>query len=118
MNIGAFGRWTVSYDRYWNPTRTLEASGAATRTTVTGYDGGGRTVLSSQSASLGTVLADVTTAYDPATGLVASTSDGSGTVSRGYDSIGRLAWYQDADGNTTTYGYDGSSRPSVVRRVE
>ena len=84
------------------------------RTTVTGYDAAGRTVLESQSATLGTALVDVTTGYDAATGQVASTSDGSGTISRTYDSIGRLASYQDADGNTTTYGHgvvvDGEKR--------
>jgi len=73
---------------------------------VTGYDAAGRTVLSSQSATVGAALADVTTTYDPVTGQVAATSDGSGTISRAYDSIGRLASYQDADGNTTSYGYD------------
>lgn len=55
-----------------------------------------------------------TTAYDAATGLVASISDGVSTITYGHDTLGRLTGYADGSGVTAALGYDVAGR--LVRR--
>lgn len=66
-------------------------------------------------ASMGMRLPVVTTSYDPATGRPTSLTtiqDGvSRSVATGYDSLGRVTSYTDADGNTSTTTYDLLGRP-------
>src|SRR6266704_3667048 len=85
----------TSYNRYNQPTTVTETVGTTTRTTTTSYDTAGRT----------TDLA------------IASTADASGTATiiRGYDTLGRLTSYQDADSTSpATTTYDLLDRPATV----
>ncbi|GAB3995629.1 RHS repeat-associated core domain-containing protein [Nocardioides marmoraquaticus] len=96
------------------PTRSVEASGAATRTSVTGYDAAGRPTSSSIETS-GLSTADravpaVSTTYSPSTGLPTSTTSGSQTMTTGYDSWGRVTSQTDGTGNTATSSYDAAGR--------
>ena len=55
-----------------------------------------------------------TTAYSSTTGKPITVSDGSKTVTTGYDSLGRIETYRDADnpsGTNSTYTYDTAGRP-------
>ncbi|MGW5667690.1 DNRLRE domain-containing protein [Micromonospora sp. NPDC003776] len=104
----------TTYDMYNQPRTVTEKTGAGTlRTTTTTYDGAGRTYETSVTAAagLGTAVPTTRDVYDPASGqLVRTQSVVAGTVMaeliRGYDALGRLTSYTDADGNTSTTTYD------------
>ncbi|AEV86070.1 Wall-associated protein [Actinoplanes sp. SE50] len=98
-----------TYNLYGQPLTVTETSGAVVRTTTTGYDGVGRSTGTSLSVTGLPGSAAVTATgrtYDPATGLPATTTQGSAVLTSTYDAIGRQASYTDADGAVSTYGYD------------
>lgn len=111
---------TVSYDRYGNITKTVESYGTSgvTRTTSTTYDAAERpsktSVAVTPTSAGGTAVPDVTTSYDPTTGLIASVNDGSSSVQHHYDALGRETSYTDADGNSSTTSYDIDGRVVAV----
>jgi RHS repeat-associated protein len=93
-----------TYDLYGNTLTRTDTSGTTTRTWSYGYDAADR--LSTTSVTgFGTSLPQITQHYDAATGLPSTTTDGTVTISRTYDNLGRLKTYTDADGNTSTYAY-------------
>jgi RHS repeat-associated protein len=107
----------TTYDIYGQPRTVVEKNSAATlRTTTVSYDGAGRRSDTTISSSVGTAVAKQHTIYGQATGYTTITQslDGSNTViasiSRDYDTLGRLSSYSDADGNTSTTTYDLLSR--------
>ncbi|MBT2231221.1 RHS repeat-associated core domain-containing protein [Nonomuraea sp. NEAU-A123] len=99
----------VTYGYYGGPTSSVDTAGSTVRTTTSTYDVAGRPfkskIIASPAADGGTPLPETTVSYDPATGLRASLTDGTNTLTNTYDSFGRRASTKDADGNTTTVSY-------------
>jgi YD repeat-containing protein len=105
----------MTYDLY-GQIRTMNEknSGGIRRTTTVAYDAAGRPVDESVTAAagLGTAIDKRRTVYDPATGQMvrSQTVDAANVVTaeviRGYDNLGRQTSYTDADGNTSTIGYN------------
>lgn len=141
---------TTGFDYLLNVTRTEESatggvSGAMTRASVTGYDAAGRKVTEKTAVSgapTGDVaVPDVTYAYSPQTGALASVAAGSstqtttydawarvvtqtdGTMDAGdpvtatttYDTAGRVETFNDGKG-TYTYTYDGNDAAGKAER--
>jgi RHS repeat-associated protein len=106
---------TYTYNVWDEPTTRTDTSGSETRTTTTGYDPAGRPQSRTVSSSVGAPLPTLTFGYDDTTGLPTTQSTTSGgtttTLRTGYDSLGRVTSYTDADGNTTTHTYDIDGRP-------
>ena len=104
----------------WNePLTATSTSGSATRTATSAYDAAGRLTSKTLASTAGTALPTVTYAYSPTTGqqtTVSTTQSGTTkTLTTGYDALGRIASYADADGNarTTTYDIDGRVHTAV-----
>jgi RHS repeat-associated protein len=114
--------WYQNYNVWDEPTTVVETvpGSGEQRTTTRGYDAAGRitsTHVTATGANTGTALPQVNYGYDPVTGRQTSVSDGTRTISRQYDSIGRLAYYTDSDttnGTTSTTNYDILNRPTSV----
>jgi RHS repeat-associated core domain len=104
----------TKYSMYGGPEESVDTNGSDNRTTTIGYDAAGRPLTQSVTATIGTTLPQVTTAYDTSTGLLTTTGDGTRTISHAYNLIGQLSTYQDADGNTSTYTYDLLGRLSTL----
>ncbi|WP_372499296.1 RHS repeat-associated core domain-containing protein [Streptomyces sudanensis] len=105
---------TFEYDFYGQVAKKTETANGATRTTVTAYDNAGRETKSTITGP-GQAVPDVTTEYDPVTGLVTkTTSTTGGTITKAYDKLGRQISYTDADGGITTTEYDLLDRPVKV----
>jgi RHS repeat-associated protein len=112
---------TTKYESYniWDQpmtvTETVPGGSGVQRTSTTTYDGAGRAVtknISATGSNTGTPLPTTTYGYDSTTGLPTTVSDGTRTVTKQYDSIGRLAYYTDADSNTSATNYDILDRPT------
>jgi RHS repeat-associated protein len=103
----------TTYTTWDNPLTVTETSGTTTRTSTSGYDTAGRpttvAVAVTPAADGGTAVPTVTTGYDPATGDATTVTNGSTTISTGYNSIGQVTSYTDADGQASgsTYTIDG-----------
>jgi RHS repeat-associated protein len=106
----------TKYNVYGEPETTVDTNGTDNRTTTIGYDAAGRQTSQSVTGTsgAGTSLPTITTQYDTSTGLSWKTSDGTLTITRTYDALGRPSTYQDADGNTSTYTYDLLDRISTL----
>jgi RHS repeat-associated protein len=114
---------TTAYNRFGAPTTTVEdvAAGGTTRTTTTTYDLAGRpssVVTVGAGASPGASVPASVVGYDPTTGLPVTVSTTVGgvtsTITHGYDALGRLTSYTDADANVATTTYDIADRPLTV----
>jgi RHS repeat-associated protein len=107
-----------AFNLYNQSTTITETVGTSTRTTSTTYDAAGRATDRAVTSSVGAAFPTTHTDYDASTGKTGTTSttDASGTVTviRGYDPLGRVTSYQDADGNTATTSYDLLDRPATV----
>jgi RHS repeat-associated protein len=104
------------YDDYGNTTAEIDLQGANwadTRTTTTTYDVAERATKVHTAGSVGTAVPDITTTYDSGTGQVQSTYDGTRSIDRHYDALGRLTAYTDADGYTSSFAYDAQDRLSA-----
>jgi RHS repeat-associated protein len=96
----------TKYNMWGEAETTVDTNGSDSRTTTIGYDAAGRQITQSINATIGASLPQVTTGYNTSTGRLRTTTDGTRTTTRTYDTLGRLSSYQDADGNTTNYTYD------------
>jgi RHS repeat-associated protein len=105
---------TTAYDMWDQPTSIVDTSGASTRTTTLGYDAAGRPTSHDVDSDAGTDIPQSATTYHSATGRPYQTTAGGLVITRNYDTLGRLASYQDADGNTSTYTYDTLDRPLTL----
>ncbi|MEU1342194.1 DNRLRE domain-containing protein [Streptomyces sp. NPDC005827] len=114
---------TTEYDWWGNPAKTSETANSSTRTTTIGTDNAGRTTSVKITGGVGTAAPEAGTTYDTATGRPTRTvSPTDGTITTGYDKLGRIISYTDADGGTTTTEYDlldrqvkrGNNIPSTV----
>jgi RHS repeat-associated protein len=113
--------YVTKYNLYGQPeeTQDKDTTGATLRTTTVGYDTAGRQISQATSGVSGTGAAvnPSTTAYDTNTGLTTTTqttTGGTQTITRAYDTLGRMLTYTDADSNTTTYTYDVLDRLSTM----
>lgn len=106
---------TVSgYTLFGAPTAVTETVAGVTRTTTTAYDAANRTTSVQVSGGLGAAVPASTTSYDPATGQVATSTSTAGTITRAYDTLGRLTKYTDASGAWTATAYDRFGKPVKV----
>lgn len=118
-------RKVLSYNSLGQPLEVVEGPGGVTgtvRKVVTTYDPAGRQTTRKIEGG-GTATPKVETLYSPGNGLPTtqrfvceSTPEACGTfdpqpVTVTYDALGRVATYEDADGNLTTTGYDFVGRP-------
>jgi RHS repeat-associated protein len=109
----------TTYNAYAQPATVTETSGSVTRTTTRTYDAAGRalTVHVNDASSGVTQIPDVTTGYDPTTGLPTTASTATQTLTTGFDALGRATSYTapTASGtNTATTSYDIDGRPLTV----
>lgn len=99
---------TYTYERLADVVTEMRASGAVVRTTDMDYDSAVRptqVVGATTGEAPSTPVPATSFGYDPDTGFQTTTSDGTRTLTTGYDSIGRVVSYTDADGNTSTSTY-------------
>ncbi|SCE72700.1 RHS repeat-associated core domain-containing protein [Micromonospora mirobrigensis] len=104
----------TTYDMFNQPrTATERTSVGVLRTTTVSYDGAGRPLDTAVTVAsgLGTATPIRRVVYDPATGLEARIQSVVGAtvtaeVVKGYDTLGRLVSYTDADGSASTRTYD------------
>jgi RHS repeat-associated protein len=61
---------------------------------------------------LGKPVPTVTYGYSATTGRQTTVTDSSGTITTGYDDLGRVTSYTDAEGNVSTTAYDNLNRPT------
>ncbi len=104
----------TKYSMLGQPEESVDTNGSDTRTTTVTYDSAGRGLTQAVSSTIGTSLPQVSNAYDSSTGLPTTTTDGTRTITRTYNTVGAQSTYQDADGNTSTYTYDLLGRPSTL----
>ena len=105
---------TTGYSTLLAPTRAVESSGAATRTSVMAFDTAGRAKTSMLTTS-GLTTADrtvapVSTTYSAFTGAPTSVTNGTQTQTIGYDTWGRVTSQSDGAGSTATTSYDAAGR--------
>jgi RHS repeat-associated protein len=106
---------TTEYEWWGNAAKGTETANGVTRTTTTAHDAAGRPTTVKIIGGVGQPVPEATTEYDPATGKETRTvSPTGGTITRGYDKLGRLISYTDADGGRTTTEYDLLDRPVKV----
>jgi RHS repeat-associated protein len=102
---------TIQYNWWGNAAIVTETANSVTRTTTTTYDSYDRVSTVAVSGGVGTAVPDTTTTYDTTYGTVATVATSAGTISYGYDKLGRQISYSDGAGNTTTTAYDNLGRP-------
>ena len=123
---GLVSTQTTSYDYLNRPLTVVEtvtpAAGGTplTRTTTTDYENSG---WSPRAHSTSTTTTDTSTTsvpastlgYDPTSGLQTTVSNGTTTITTGYDDFGRQVSYNDGSGAAaTTTAYDTAGRVSAV----
>ncbi|WP_461083852.1 polymorphic toxin-type HINT domain-containing protein [Streptomyces deserti] len=106
---------TFEYDSWGNTTAEIETANGVTRTTSTAHDSAGRPTTTTVTGGTGQAVPATTLGYDEVTGRQTTTSSPTaGTITKEYDTLGRLVSYTDADGATTTTEYDRLNRPVTV----
>jgi RHS repeat-associated protein len=108
---------THAYNRLWLETAKTDTVGSHTRTQSKGYDAAGRQTTESVTSDHGTAEPSLTFGYDTVTGrqtTVTANDTIPKTVTGGFDNVGRLASYTDADGNPASFTYDIDGRQATV----
>ncbi|MFE4875130.1 DNRLRE domain-containing protein, partial [Streptomyces sp. NPDC056682] len=106
---------TTEYGIDGQATKLSESANGTTRTTVTGYDDGGRVASVTVTGGIGAAVPAVTVTYDDAAGQETKrTSTAGGTITKAFDQLGRQVSYTDADSGTTLTEYDALDRPAKV----
>lgn len=105
--------------------RVVTPSGTKTRTTTTTYDSAGREIESAVAGDHGDPVPRITTSYDPGTGRETRTTNAAAepggttrSITKAYDSLGRVTRYEDADGGVATFEYDALDRPTRTRYAD
>ncbi|MFD0314866.1 DNRLRE domain-containing protein [Streptomyces flavalbus] len=101
---------TTEYDRWGNVAKVTETANGVTRTTENTYDAAGRLTQSKMTGGIGTAVPAQTTTYDPDNGAVATVTNGTATIRRTTDRLGREITYDDGAGNVTRTEYDNRDR--------
>ncbi len=105
---------TTEYNMWYEPVKKTEAFGATTRTKTIVYEGERPVSESTQAGGSDAAVPPVSFKYSATLGmLVEQTSEGE-TITRQLNTLGQLASYTDAAGNTTAYSYDQYERPVEV----
>jgi RHS repeat-associated protein len=99
-------RRVTSFNRFGDELEVEETAAGQSRRTVTEYDAATRVTSTRITSDQGAAVPAVTTAYDPASGDVTTTTMDGATITREYDRLGRLAAYTDADGARTVNEFD------------
>ncbi|MBV9871349.1 MAG: hypothetical protein JO214_12080 [Frankiaceae bacterium] len=108
-----------SYDIYNQPTVVTQTSGTTTRTTTRTYDTAGRrqTFSINDNSSGVTSIPSQTFGYNSATGFMTTRTTSAGTITTGFDAVGRVTSYKALTAvgiNTTTTTYDIDNRPKTI----
>jgi YD repeat-containing protein len=102
---------TITYNMWNEPETITEAFGSTTRTRKTTFDEAGRALTSEITSSVDTPVPAITDHYSEITGALVKESETiegkEKVIARVYNTLGQLTSYADADGNTTTYEYEG-----------
>ncbi|MFB6961860.1 DNRLRE domain-containing protein [Streptomyces sp. NPDC056309] len=101
---------TTEYDRWGNAAKVTETANGVTRTTEKTYDAAGRLTQAKVTGGVGTAVAAQITTYDPDNGSVATVTNGTATIRRTTDLLGREISYDDGAGNVTRTEYDNRNR--------
>ncbi|WP_162467341.1 DNRLRE domain-containing protein [Streptomyces cavernae] len=101
---------TAEYDRWGNPAKVSETAGGVTRTTENTYDAAGRLKQAQITGGVGTAVPAQTTTYQPDNGDVSTVTNGTATIRRTRDVLGREISYDDGAGNITRNEYDNRDR--------
>lgn len=96
--------------------RSLSKTGAPARHTVVGFDSAGRATGKVVNGGLGQAVPATTLGYSSTTGRQTTVTTAAGTITRVFDSNGRIAQYTDASGLRTRSTYDLRGR--LTRTVE
>ncbi|MEU4563770.1 LamG-like jellyroll fold domain-containing protein [Actinoplanes sp. NPDC023936] len=99
-------RRVIAFNRFGDELEVEETAAGQARRTVTEYDAATRVTSTRITSDQGAPVPAVTTAYDPASGDVTTTTMDGATITREYDRLGRLAAYTDADGARTVNEFD------------
>jgi RHS repeat-associated protein len=105
---------TFEYNRLSQPTRVVDTTPTASRTTTTTYDAAGRLSTEAATATTGSDLPAVSHVYSSTTGRETSIVTGTRSITRVFDSLGRQTGHTDADGVKTTTTYDLLDRPATI----
>jgi RHS repeat-associated protein len=106
---------TFEYDAWGNTAAEIDTANGVTRTTSTAHDNAGRPTTTTVTGGTGQTVPTTTVGYDDGTGRQTTTSSPTaGTITKEYDTLGRLISYTDADGAKTTTEYDRLDRPVKV----
>jgi YD repeat-containing protein len=112
-SLPAIPTTSYSYDMWGNVLTRTDTSGSNVRTWTATFDAANR-MSTTHVTGPGTATPLLTTTYNPTTGLEATSTDGTVTISRAYDNLGRLKTYTDSAGNQATYTYDVLNRVATV----
>ncbi|MFB7739350.1 DNRLRE domain-containing protein [Streptomyces sp. NPDC056112] len=113
---------TTEYDRWGNAAKVTETANGIARIAINTYDAGGRLKQTQVTGGVGTAVPTQSSTYDPDSGEVATISNGTATIRRISDVLGREISYDDGAGNVTRTEYDNrdhkirvtDSAPSTV----
>ena len=108
----------TAYDKWDDSLIVTQTSGTTTRTTTKTFDAAGRpsttALVVSPAADGGTPVPTITTGYDPTTGDATTATDGTSTTTTGYNTIGEVTSYTDADAQATISTYTIDGQPHTV----
>jgi YD repeat-containing protein len=115
---------TTTYNLWDEPEETTQEFGTTKRTTIQRYDNAGRKnssevkeTTSEEGSPKDATTPAVRYEYEEKTGALSTQTSSAGrseTITSHYNSLGQLASYTDAAGNTTTYSYDIDGRVKSV----
>lgn len=109
---------TYTYTRLNDIATQTDTNGTASNTSTFDYDASGREITRTNTSTESTAVAPTSTTYSPANGQMATTSRTEAgvtrTISRQYDTLGRVTSYTDADGTTSTSTFDPLGRPKTI----
>ncbi len=99
-----------TYNIWDEPEITKSINGEAVRTETQNYDTAGRLTSKETTSTTGAALPKITYEYSTETGLLTKQTTGTGAqeqkITSGYNRVGQLTSYTDADGTAATYEYE------------
>ncbi len=108
----------ATYDIWEDPLISTEMVGTDTRTMMNTYDAAGRVLTGTSSATISTALPTVKAEYSSETGALVKLSTTVESATRSvegvFNKLGQMTSYSDAEGNTSTFGYDVDGRTESV----
>ena len=108
------GNSLTTYNVWDEPTTESRTVPGHTRTATTEYDAAGRRTKIGISSDVGQPVPAVSFGYDADTGGLETRHSSAGTITSVFNSVGQLAHYTDASGNTSGWIYDVDGRPTKI----